>query len=83
MSKTEEIKSTESPDIDVESEPTEENAGLTKALDTYRKLFEKKGADPLSEKELEDLQKRIDNIESRDVVEKIVIGDKMNKVTIN
>jgi DNA-directed RNA polymerase I, II, and III subunit RPABC2 len=70
LSKTEEIKVVESPETEVESEVTEENAGLTKALDTYRKLFEKKGADPLSEKELDNLQKRIDNIESREVIEK-------------
>ncbi len=43
-------------------EVTEENAGLTKALETYRKLIEKKGgkdADPLTEKEQESLEKRI------------------------
>ena len=72
MSNTEKIKVVESPETEVVSEVTEENAGLTKALDTYRKLFEKKGADPLSEKELDDLQKRIDNIETREVVDKIV-----------
>ena len=70
LSKTEEIKVEESPETEVASEVTEENAGLNKALDTYRKLFEKKGADPLSEKELDNLQKRIDNIESREVIEK-------------
>ena len=72
LSNTEEIKVVESPETEVVSEVTEENAGLTKALDTYRKLFEKKGADPLSEKELDALQKRIDNIETREVVDKIV-----------
>ncbi len=72
MSNTEKIKVVESPETEVVSEVTEENAGLTKALDTYRKLFEKKGADPLSEKELDNLQKRIDNIETREVVDKIV-----------
>jgi DNA-directed RNA polymerase I, II, and III subunit RPABC2 len=70
LSKTEEIKVVESPETEAVSEVTEENAGLTKALDTYRKLFEKKGADPLSEKELDNLQKRIDNIEAREVIEK-------------
>ncbi|MEK0329593.1 MAG: DNA-directed RNA polymerase subunit K, partial [Nitrosopumilus sp.] len=72
MSDTEKIKVVESPETEVESEVTEENTGLTKALDTYRKLYEKKGADPLSEKELDNLQKRIDSIESREVVDKIV-----------
>jgi DNA-directed RNA polymerase I, II, and III subunit RPABC2 len=75
LSKTEEIKVVESPETEVVSEVTEENAGLTKALDTYRKLFEKKGADPLSEKQLEDLQNRIDNIESREIVEKVTKHD--------
>jgi DNA-directed RNA polymerase I, II, and III subunit RPABC2 len=73
LSKTEEIKVVESPETEAVSEVsevTEENAGLNKALDTYRKLFEKKGADPLSEKELDNLQKRIDNIEGREVIEK-------------
>ena len=72
LSDTEKIKVVESPETEVESEVTEENTGLTKALDTYRKLYEKKGADPLSEKELDNLQKRIDSIESREVVDKIV-----------
>jgi len=79
LSKTEETKlleSTEtevvSEETEVVSEETEENAGLNKALDTYRKLFEKKGADPLTEKEQENLQKRIDAIESREVVSEVV-----------
>jgi len=71
LSKTEEIKLSESPETEDITEVTEENAGLTKALDTYRKLFEKKGADPLSEKELENLQKRIDTIEQREVVSEV------------
>ena len=75
MSKTEETKVVESPETEVASEVTEENAGLNKALDTYRKLFEKKGADPLSEKELDNLQKRIDNIETREIVEKVTKHD--------
>jgi len=75
LSKTEEIKVVESPETEAVREVTEENAGLNKALDTYRKLFEKKGADPLSEKQLEDLQNRIDNIESREIVEKITKHD--------
>jgi len=72
LSKTEEIKLSESPETEAVNEVTEENAGLTKALDTYRKLFEKKGADPLSEKELENLQKRIDTIEEREVLSEVV-----------
>jgi DNA-directed RNA polymerase I, II, and III subunit RPABC2 len=72
LSKTEETKLIESAETEADSETTEENAGLTKALDTYRKLFEKKGADPLTEKEQENLQKRIDNIEAREVIQTII-----------
>ncbi len=75
LSKTEEIKVVESPETEAVSEVTEENAGLNKALDTYRKLFEKKGADPLSEKEQENLEKRIKEIENREVIAKIVEHD--------
>ncbi len=50
----------------------EENVGLNKALDTYRKLIEKKdGIEALTEKEQEDLEKRIKEIENREVVEKV------------
>ncbi|AFS80933.1 RNA polymerase Rpb6 [Candidatus Nitrosopumilus koreensis AR1] len=64
-----EIPATEEVDeIEVET-----NAGLTKALDTYRKLIEKKvDADPLTEKEQDDLEKRIKEIESREIVETII-----------
>lgn len=55
----------------LEVEP-EENAGLNKALDTYRKLIEKKGGlEALTEKEQDDLENRIKEIEGRQVVEKI------------
>ena len=55
----------------LESEP-EENVGLNKALDTYRKLIEKKdGVESLTEKEQESLEKRIKEIEGREVVEKV------------
>ncbi len=59
-------------------EETQENAGLNKALDTYRKLIEKKGgkdADPLTEKEQENLEKRISEIEGREVLEEIIEHD--------
>ncbi len=75
LSKTEETKVLESAETEADSETTKENAGLTKALDTYRKLFEKKGADPLTEKELENLQKRIDVIEAREVIQTIIEHD--------
>jgi len=52
-------------------ENQEENVGLNKALDSYRKLIEKKAdAEPLTEKELENLEKRLLEIQNREVVEK-------------
>ena len=50
----------------------EENAGLNKALDTYRKLVEKNDGEPLTEKQQKDLEKRLKEIESRKVVETVV-----------
>ncbi|MDB4840298.1 DNA-directed RNA polymerase subunit K [Nitrosopumilus sp.] len=48
------------------------NKGLNKALETYRKLIEKKdGTDPLSDKDQAKLDDRIKEIEEREVVEKI------------
>ncbi len=71
------------------SEEPEENAGLSKALDTYRKLIEKKdGAEDLTEKEQEDLEKRLKQIEEREVVERVEDHDPVeilcekNKITI-
>ncbi len=75
LAETEETKLLESTETQDDSDITEENAGLTKALDTYRKLFEKKSADPLTEKELENLQKRIDTIENREVIEEVIEHD--------
>ena len=50
----------------------EENAGLNKALDTYRKLIDRKDlVEPLTEKEQDNLEKRIKEIEDREVVERI------------
>ena len=50
----------------LEIEP-EENAGLTKALDTYRKLIEAKKE--LTEKEQADLEKKLKEIEDREIIE--------------
>lgn len=44
----------------------EVNAGLTKAIATYRKLFESK---ELSEKEKDALEKRVKEIEDREIIE--------------
>ena len=74
----------------LEEEPeVEENAGLNKALDTYRKLIDKKDlVVPLTEKEQDDLEKKIKAIENREVVERIEeheiveIPCEKNKITI-
>jgi len=56
----------------VDDSEVEENTGLNKALETYRKLIDRKDlVEPLTEKEQENLQKRIDEIENREVVERI------------
>ena len=71
LSSTEEPKviTPESETIETEADP---NLGLNKALDTYRKLIEKKdGTDPLSDKDQANLENRIKEIEEREVVEKI------------
>ncbi len=63
------IKVPQSDELDAE---VEENAGLNKALDTYRKLIDRKDLlEPLTEKEQNSLEKRIKEIEGREVVEKI------------
>ncbi len=78
LSTVKKTKLLETPEPEEVVEVTEENAGLTKALETYRKLIEKKGgkdADPLTEKEQENLEKRISEIEEREVVDKVVEHD--------
>ena len=72
LSDAEKTELLEAPESEVPETEPEENAGLNKALDTYRKLIEKKdGAEPLTEKEQEDLEKKIKEIEEREVVEKV------------
>ncbi|MBS3921845.1 MAG: DNA-directed RNA polymerase subunit K [Nitrosarchaeum sp.] len=63
----------EAPEVEEVFEgDVEVNTGLNKALDTYRKLIEKnEGLEPLTEKQQEALEKRIKEIESREVVETI------------
>ncbi len=66
---TTEPESTEPEVLDIEPEG---NPGLTKALDTYRKLIDRKDlVEPLTEKEQEKLEARIKEIEEREVVEKV------------
>ena len=61
----------ESETLEAEADP---NLGLNKALDTYRKLIEKNvtnPTEPLTDKEQSNLENRIKEIESREVVEKV------------
>ena len=80
------IETAQDEEVDTE---IEENAGLNKALDTYRKLIDRKDlVEPLTEKEQDNLEKRIREIEDREVVEKIEEHDAIeipcekNKITI-
>ncbi len=58
-------------DVDIEV-----NTGLNKALDTYRKLIEKnEGGESLNEKQQYVLEKRIKEIEAREVVDTIEIHE--------
>ena len=60
------------PEDEVTEGEVDANLGLNKAIDTYRKLIEKKdGTDPLSDKDQADLENKIKEIEEREVVEKI------------
>jgi DNA-directed RNA polymerase I, II, and III subunit RPABC2 len=77
------------PAEEEEDAEVEENVGLNKALDTYRKLIDRKDlVEPLTEKEQENLEKKIKEIENREVVEKIEEHDPIeipcekNKITI-
>ncbi|MDH3279193.1 MAG: DNA-directed RNA polymerase subunit K [Nitrosopumilus sp.] len=74
MSKVKESELLEAPQTEEEisEDIVEENAGLNKALDTYRKLIDRKDlVEPLTEKEQNSLEERIKEIENREVVEKI------------
>ena len=53
-----------SESVEVEAEV---NAGLSKAMDNYRKLIE--GKKELTEKEQEDLEKKLKEIEEREIIE--------------
>jgi len=52
---------------EIEEAEVEENAGLTKALDTYRKL--KEVNKELTEKEQADLERKLTEIEKREIIE--------------
>ena len=77
LSNTEESKPAEEVILETE---VDVNLGLTKALETYRKLIEKNTdnpTEPLSDKQQVNLENRIKEIESREVVEKIEEHDPM------
>ena len=74
MSEVKESELLEAPQTEegINEDTVEENAGLNKALDTYRKLIDRKDlVEPLTEKEQNSLEERIKEIENREVVEKI------------
>jgi len=87
LSDTKNAEVLETPEIESE---VQSNAGLNKALETYRKLIEKKNGkdETLTEKEQEGLEKKIKEIEEREVVERIEdheateIPCEKNKITI-
>ena len=79
----------ESAEIEVDESNLEVNAGLDKALATYRKLTEGgKDAEPLTEQQEAALEKRLAEIESREIVgtveehEPIEIPCEKGKITI-
>jgi DNA-directed RNA polymerase I, II, and III subunit RPABC2 len=86
LADTEKTELVEPTELEVEPDV---NAGLDKALETYRKLIDRKDlVEPLTDKEQDSLEKRIKEIEEREVVEKIEeheaieIPCEKNKITI-
>jgi len=76
LSKAKETELVVDPETEKVVEEEIENAGLNKALDTYRKLIDRKDlVEPLTEKEQERLENRIKEIENRQVIEEIVEHD--------
>ena len=70
-SKKPKIDTSEAEIVEIE---VDENLGLNKALDTYRKLIEKNvdnALEPLTEKQQVNLENRIKEIEEREVVERV------------
>ncbi|MCH7966124.1 MAG: DNA-directed RNA polymerase subunit K [Thaumarchaeota archaeon] len=75
MSTSKETKLEQVPETE-QDEKVEENTGLNKALETYRKLIDRKDlVEPLTEKEQENLEKKIKEIEDREVIDKIIEHD--------
>ena len=83
------VETNESAEIEVDETSLEVNAGLDKALATYRKLTEGgKDAEPLTEQQEAALEKRLAEIENREIVgtveehEPIEIPCEKGKITI-
>jgi len=83
------VGTNESAEIEVDESNLEVNAGLDKALATYRKLTEGgKDAEPLTEQQEAALEKRLAEIENREIVgtveehEPIEIPCEKGKITI-
>jgi len=83
------VETNESAEIEVDESSLEVNAGLDKALATYRKLTEGgKDAEPLTEQQEAALEKRLAEIENREIVgtveehEPIEIPCEKGKITI-
>ncbi len=71
LSNAKETQVKEVPEDEVVAEEIE-NAGLNKALDTYRKLIDRKDlVEPLTEKEQENLESKIKEIENREIIDKV------------
>jgi len=72
LSNSKETKLVEVPETEKVVDLEDENRGLNKALDTYRKLIDRKDlVEPLTEKQQENLEKRIKEIEDREVIDEI------------
>jgi len=67
LSESNEQKLAVEKEIEEAEAKVEENVGLTKALDTYRKL--KEANKELTEKEQADLEKKLTEIEKREIIE--------------
>jgi len=77
LSNSKETKLVEAPEtVEVDEPEVIENSGLIKALETYRKLIDRKDlVEPLTEKEQEKLENKIKEIENREVIVEIVEHD--------
>ncbi|MCH8915427.1 MAG: DNA-directed RNA polymerase subunit K [Thaumarchaeota archaeon] len=74
LSNAKETKLKQVPETeDVVDLEVKENTGLNKALDSYRKLIDRKDlVEPLTEKEQETLEKRIKEIENREIIDEVI-----------